>query len=107
VMRLHLGCHSHLPGRVQRLSPRTVRTVNPPNAHTRTRPPYCFLSVDVVITDPSKSLLLEIKGAELTRSDAFLAGYTMRFPRVVKIRSDKVRCAAAVGVLSGHLRGGG
>jgi hypothetical protein len=46
-------------------------------------------SPDVVI-DPSKSVLVEIKGAELTPTDQFSAGYALRFPRVLRLRLDKV-----------------
>ena len=50
------------------------------------------LRTDVII-DPKNSVLVELVGAELTRTDQFSAGYCMRFPRVVKLRDDKVRCA--------------
>ena len=50
-------------------------------------PALCML--DVVI-EPSKSLMIELVGAELTRTDQFSAGYVLRFPRVVKLRRDKV-----------------
>ena len=50
------------------------------------------MCADVVI-DPAKSVLVEVKGAELTATDQFSAGYALRFPRVVKIRTDKVRSA--------------
>lgn len=44
---------------------------------------------DVYIKDPSKSIVLELKGAEIIRSNTFVPDYTLRFPRVVKIRYDK------------------
>ncbi len=47
-----------------------------------------------VIIDPKDSVLVEIAGAELQRTDQFSAGYCMRFPRVIKFREDKVGGAA-------------
>ncbi len=44
---------------------------------------------DVYIDDPSESLVLEVKGAELTPTETFPAKVTIRFPRVVRIRYDK------------------
>ncbi|ELU10753.1 hypothetical protein CAPTEDRAFT_17890 [Capitella teleta] len=38
---------------------------------------------------PSKSAILQIKAAEITNSDQFKSGCTLRFPRVEKIRMDK------------------
>ncbi|RXG69916.1 DNA ligase 4 [Armadillidium vulgare] len=38
---------------------------------------------------PEKSCVLEVKGAEIIKSDLYKTGYTLRFPRVEKIRSDK------------------
>jgi hypothetical protein len=43
---------------------------------------------DVVLDDPNNGLVLELKGAELTPTEAFNAGYTVRFPRVEKFRPD-------------------
>ncbi len=48
-----------------------------------------------VIIDPKDSVLVEIAGAELQRTDQFSAGYCMRFPRVIKFREDKVGGGAA------------
>lgn len=44
---------------------------------------------DVFITDISKSVVLEIRAGELVVSDQFPTLYTLRFPRVLKIRYDK------------------
>nr|CAH8825191.1 unnamed protein product [Trichobilharzia regenti] len=38
---------------------------------------------------PKSSLVLQLHGAELTQSDSYSAGLTLRFPRVVAIRHDK------------------
>lgn len=38
---------------------------------------------------PSKSCIVQVKAAEITKSDRFKVGYTLRFPRVEKIRYDK------------------
>uniref|UniRef100_A0A182J988 DNA ligase 4 n=1 Tax=Anopheles atroparvus TaxID=41427 RepID=A0A182J988_ANOAO len=42
-----------------------------------------------VCIEPSASIVLQLKGSELVRSDTYAAGYTIRFPRIVAIRSDK------------------
>ena len=45
---------------------------------------------DLIIKDLSKSVVLEVKASELLASTQYLAsGYTLRFPRVVKVRYDK------------------
>mmetsp|Transcript_60733 Transcript_60733/g.69397 ORF Transcript_60733/g.69397 Transcript_60733/m.69397 type:complete len:784 (+) Transcript_60733:504-2855(+) len=44
---------------------------------------------DVYVDDPSKSVVMELKGAEITPSVSFPSGCTLRFPRVLKIRYDK------------------
>jgi len=44
---------------------------------------------DVYIDNPSASIILETKAAEITSTDSFPTKLTLRFPRVVKIRYDK------------------
>lgn len=44
---------------------------------------------DAYISDISKSVILEVKAGELVVSDAYPTFYTLRFPRVVKVRYDK------------------
>jgi hypothetical protein len=44
---------------------------------------------DVYINDVSKSVVLEIRAGELQVSDQYPTMYTLRFPRVLKIRYDK------------------
>ena len=44
---------------------------------------------DVYIRDVSKSVVLEIRAGELQVSDQYPTMYTLRFPRVLKIRYDK------------------
>jgi DNA ligase-4 len=44
---------------------------------------------DVYITDVSKSVVLEIRAGELVVSDQYPTMYTLRFPRVLRIRYDK------------------
>lgn len=39
--------------------------------------------------EPSKSIVLEVKATEVLASDKFKTGYTLRFPRVERIREDK------------------
>ncbi|KFB48828.1 AGAP000623-PA-like protein [Anopheles sinensis] len=43
-----------------------------------------------VCIDPAASIVLQLKGSELVRSGSYAAGYTIRFPRIVAIRSDKL-----------------
>ncbi|XP_043277633.1 DNA ligase 4 [Venturia canescens] len=38
---------------------------------------------------PKNSLILQLRATELTRCNVHPAGYTLRFPRVVKVRDDK------------------
>ena len=44
---------------------------------------------DIYIENPSESVLLEIKAAEIVPTTSFPAKVTLRFPRLVKIRHDK------------------
>lgn len=44
---------------------------------------------DVYIDNPSESIVLELKAAELVPTETFAAKMTLRFPRVVNIRYDK------------------
>ena len=44
---------------------------------------------DYVVTDPSKSLILELRGAELVKTEKFPAGLCLRFPKVSRVRFDK------------------
>lgn len=39
--------------------------------------------------EPSKSCIVQVKAAEIVSSGRFKTGYTLRFPRVEKIREDK------------------
>ncbi|XP_044728298.1 DNA ligase 4 [Chrysoperla carnea] len=39
--------------------------------------------------EPKHSIILEIKASELHRSDNFITKYTLRFPRIVRVRYDK------------------
>lgn len=41
------------------------------------------------LVDPKKSIILELKCAEINESTEFSSGYTLRFPRVEAIRYDK------------------
>ena len=45
---------------------------------------------DVYIDDPSNSIILEVKAAEIVPSETFPSKVTLRFPRVVKTRFDKI-----------------
>jgi DNA ligase 4 len=39
--------------------------------------------------EPKKSIVLQLKASELVKSDSFRTDNTLRFPRIVAIRSDK------------------
>uniref|UniRef100_A0A182WW71 DNA ligase 4 n=1 Tax=Anopheles quadriannulatus TaxID=34691 RepID=A0A182WW71_ANOQN len=39
---------------------------------------------------PADSITLQLRGSELVRSDSYAAGYTIRFPRIVTVRPDKL-----------------
>ena len=48
------------------------------------------MAPDFVVTDPKKSPVWEITGAEFSKADIHTAdGISIRFPRVTKIRDDK------------------
>ena len=38
---------------------------------------------------PSKSIILQVKAAEIVQSEIYSAGFTLRFPRVLNVRDDK------------------
>eukprot|EP00736_Rhodelphis_marinus_P006076 Rmarinus@m.21134 len=44
---------------------------------------------DLWVKDPEKSFVLEVYGAELTPTDQYTVGVTIRFPRVKRLRPDK------------------
>lgn len=44
---------------------------------------------DVYISDIRKSIVLEVKAGELVISEQYPTHYSLRFPRVLKVRNDK------------------
>jgi len=44
---------------------------------------------DLFIEDPTNSIILELKAAEITSSESFPTKLTLRFPRVLNVRFDK------------------
>jgi DNA ligase-4 len=58
-------------------------------------PPTCFQLADGhkekpdVWLDPKQSRILQIKAAQLVPTEKYKTGFTLRFPRVMKIRTDK------------------
>ncbi|KAN0047335.1 hypothetical protein ACTA71_001717 [Dictyostelium dimigraforme] len=44
---------------------------------------------DFIVKDIKQAMVFEIESAEFTKSDHHSTGYSMRFPRILKIRSDK------------------
>ena len=61
---------------------------NPPSLYGQWKPSQSE-KPDVYIEDPSISIILEIKAAEIVPSETFPSKVTLRFPRVVKTRFDK------------------
>ena len=61
---------------------------NPPELYGHWKPAQSE-KPDVFIDDPSVSIILEVKAAEIVPSETFPAKVTLRFPRVVKPRFDK------------------
>lgn len=61
-----------------------VRTVaiNPPNLDFGSNVPDIYF-------EPENSIVLEIKATELQKSSSFCTAFTLRFPRIMKIRRDK------------------
>ena len=43
---------------------------------------------DMYVKNVKKSLILEVKGSEIIKSENSI-GFTLRFPRLIKIRNDK------------------
>ncbi|KAK5581379.1 hypothetical protein RB653_001411 [Dictyostelium firmibasis] len=44
---------------------------------------------DFIVKDIKQAMIFEIESAEFTKSDHHSTGYSMRFPRIIKIRNDK------------------
>eukprot|EP01124_Arcella_intermedia_P024176 TRINITY_DN4012_c0_g1_i3.p1 TRINITY_DN4012_c0_g1~~TRINITY_DN4012_c0_g1_i3.p1 ORF type:complete len:941 (-),score=258.52 TRINITY_DN4012_c0_g1_i3:49-2478(-) len=65
------------------------------NNYNNHNPPSFFMLADQckdkpnIWIEPKFSKVLEVKAAQIVTSDKYKAGYTLRFPRVVKIRNDK------------------
>ncbi|XP_035891329.1 DNA ligase 4-like [Anopheles stephensi] len=62
-------------------------------SHWRTEPVdgmHCGRTTPDVWIAPGSSIVLQLKGSELVRSDSYAAGYTIRFPRIVTTRADKL-----------------
>ncbi|EFA78161.1 BRCT domain-containing protein [Heterostelium album PN500] len=44
---------------------------------------------DFIVKDPKEAMVFEVESAELTGTKHHTSGFSMRFPRIVKIRKDK------------------
>lgn len=55
---------------------------SPPNILCATEKPEVYI-------EPYNSVVLQVKAAEIVRSDGYKTGCTLRFPRIEKIRDDK------------------
>ncbi|KAJ3020801.1 DNA ligase (ATP) [Thoreauomyces humboldtii] len=44
---------------------------------------------DMILSSPEHAIVVQLKGFEITMSEIYGCGYTMRLPRFVKIRDDK------------------
>jgi len=40
--------------------------------------------------EPKNSIILEVKCSELIKTDKYTSGFTLRFPRIIGIRDDKL-----------------
>ncbi|XP_026470938.1 DNA ligase 4-like [Ctenocephalides felis] len=69
----------------------TPPTGNRPNRRIRECPPNLAWTKEApdVWIEPKNSRILQVKATELIRTTAFKTNYTLRFPRVEKIRYDK------------------
>nr|XP_057907102.1 DNA ligase 4 [Doryrhamphus excisus] len=60
--------------------------------YRKTDPPsniLCATEKPEVYLDPCNSVILQVKAAEIVRSDMYKTNCTLRFPRIEKIRDDK------------------
>ncbi|XP_049541664.1 DNA ligase 4-like [Anopheles darlingi] len=46
-------------------------------------------TVPDVWLEPKESIVLQLRGSELVRSESYAAGHTLRFPRILAIRTDR------------------
>lgn len=69
-------CHTSKEGR-------TKKTINPSMMELGASAPDVWI-------EPKHSIILEIRASELVQSNSFGTAYTLRFPRVQAIRTDKL-----------------
>lgn len=67
---------------VEELKPKFVKDT-PPNVRLKARKKPDFM------IDPAKSIVVQVKASEIIPSDVYPTNYTLRFPRITKIRKDK------------------
>lgn len=76
-----------------KLRPHWTAVANKRDASDISTPLGCQIRFGAQMPDvwiePSHSVVLQVKAAELVQSGAFASGYTMRFPRVQAVREDK------------------
>ncbi|XP_035784210.1 DNA ligase 4-like [Anopheles albimanus] len=46
-------------------------------------------TVPDVWLDPEESIVLQLRGSELVRSESYAASHTLRFPRIIAVRTDR------------------
>ncbi|XP_050099465.1 DNA ligase 4-like [Anopheles aquasalis] len=46
-------------------------------------------TVPDVWLEPKESIVLQLRGSELVRSETYAAGHTLRFPRIIAVRTDR------------------
>lgn len=80
--QLNSSLRQHWQEVVARKEGRTTVTEEPPELRWGQTPPDVWIH-------PKHSIVLQLKGSELVQTSSFATTYTIRFPRITAIRSDK------------------
>ncbi|XP_062701194.1 DNA ligase 4-like [Aedes albopictus] len=83
--QLNSSLRPHWQDVTARKQGRTTVTEEPPELRWGQTPPDVWVH-------PTHSIVLQLKGSELVQSTSFATAYTIRFPRITAIRSDKGFC---------------
>ncbi|XP_065089614.1 DNA ligase 4-like [Ochlerotatus camptorhynchus] len=80
--QLNSSLRPHWRDVVARKESRSTVTEEPPELRWGQTPPDVWIP-------PKHSIVLQLKGSELVQTSSFASPYTIRFPRITAIRSDK------------------